>query len=243
MLVNRIIPLLGNLTNQEQYAPLQKHFLSQASKVSLINSLFNSIPLHSIVSCWITNKFANDISKYSKSFFWGDSSSHRKIRLLSWDHVTAPKDSGGLGVWDISIVQYAVNARRILPILNNSNFLWARILIAKYDIPDPWALDHRKISQIWQGINNTIYCVREGLRRVVGTGQHIRLLDDPWLSNIPLSKWSTFFNCDRVTDLHSVKDLCVNRTWNIQLLLDIFHLILVGKITSIHLALESDDDS
>lgn len=43
--------------------------------------------------------------------------------------------------------------------------------------------------------------------------------------------------------LHFEMDLLENKTWNLQLLSDIFHPYLVGKITGIHLALESDDDS
>lgn len=41
--------------------------------------------------------------------------------------------------------------------------------------------------------------------------------------------------------LHFELDLLENKTWNLQLLSDIFHPYLVGKI--LHLALESDEDS
>lgn len=46
----------------------QKH-LSQAEGATSVNSMLNSIPLHSIVSYWSTVKFANSISKYNYCYF------------------------------------------------------------------------------------------------------------------------------------------------------------------------------
>ncbi|WOL09136.1 hypothetical protein Cni_G17889 [Canna indica] len=107
--------------------------ISQAGKVTLLNSVMNSIPIHTLSTTWINEKVIEKYKSVSKKFMWQTSVKKKAFHLLSWDKVTANKASGGLGVRDLSLFRFSLLAKRVLPFLNKSDCLWAKVLRVKYE--------------------------------------------------------------------------------------------------------------
>lgn len=63
-----------------------------------------------------------------------------------------PKSLGGLGIRDMLLIKSSVNMHHILPIFNNSNCLWFKVFIAKYNYPNLWNPNIKKFSSLWKGI-------------------------------------------------------------------------------------------
>ena len=74
--------------------------LSQARKATLLKAVAQAIPIY-IMSCFILPKgFIHDINMLMAGFWWGDTSTSRRIHWKSWDSMCVSKMDGGLGFRD-----------------------------------------------------------------------------------------------------------------------------------------------
>ncbi|WOK92605.1 ribonuclease H protein [Canna indica] len=162
-MVDKAISKVDNWTNKT---------VSQAGKLVLLNSIMNSVPVHTLSTSWINEKVIEKYKSISKKFLWQSSVKKKAFHFLSWDKVTANKASDGLGVRDLSLVRYSLLAKRILPFLNKSGSLWSKLL--------------------------SIQLLKEGLQMKVGNGEDISIIRDPWVSCTPLGLWPTFINTEKL---------------------------------------------
>ncbi|CAO2842007.1 unnamed protein product [Amaranthus hypochondriacus] len=80
-------------------ASWKSNLLSKAGLLVLINSVLNSIPTYTSSCIRFPKSLSLKIDQIIRNFFWGTSdSSHRKIHLIAWKHISAPKALGGLGI-------------------------------------------------------------------------------------------------------------------------------------------------
>ncbi|WOL13724.1 ribonuclease H protein [Canna indica] len=63
------------------------------------------------------------------------------------------------------------------------------------------------------GLHEAIQTLREGLRMKVSTGDGIDLLKDPWVSNIPILKWSTYINMDLQLKYQKFRSSWIDGDW------------------------------
>ncbi|WOK95118.1 hypothetical protein Cni_G03825 [Canna indica] len=82
-----------------------KH-ISQAGKIVLINSVVNSIPIHSLSTTWINDGVINNYAKNARSFLWKTNSKKKGLHLVKWELVTICKRDGGLGIKDLGVIKY-----------------------------------------------------------------------------------------------------------------------------------------
>lgn len=72
--------------------------LSMAGRITLINSVISTIPVH-IMQCTLLPKGTCDaIDRLYRSFLWGSNGEKCKIHLVNWDSVSLPEELGGLGL-------------------------------------------------------------------------------------------------------------------------------------------------
>ncbi|WOL04220.1 hypothetical protein Cni_G12941 [Canna indica] len=185
--------------------------VSQARKVTLLNSVANSIPIHSLATTWINDKLIERHNKLVRGYLWSSSKKKKGAHLVNWKSTTMRKHEGGLGVKDLSITKFSIQAKRIIPFLNNEEPLWVKLLHAKYPSYHPWYYGKTsKFSWAFRSIHNAILQLRDGLLKQVGNGKNIRILEDPWISNIPIGKWPTFVNIRGISDYNHVSQLIKN---------------------------------
>ncbi|WOK96223.1 hypothetical protein Cni_G04930 [Canna indica] len=122
--------------------------ISQAGKIVLLNSMVNSILIHSLSSIWINDKVINRFRSVSRDFLWRTNSKKKAFHLLNWKVISTGKSCGGLGIRDIGLVKISVQAKRIFPFLNRKGQLWFKLLVQRYGIYHPWK-PHDTTAGLW----------------------------------------------------------------------------------------------
>ncbi|WOL01302.1 hypothetical protein Cni_G10018 [Canna indica] len=216
--------------------------ISQAGKQVLLNSVVGSIPMHTLATSWINNSIVNKYQSIARNYLWSNDKKKKGFHLVGWSKVTMRKYKGGLGLKDLGIVKLFIHAKRILLFLNKEKHLWSRILRAKYGNYHPWTFNRKNISWSFKGLHEAISCMREGLRIRIGDGTKVDILNDPWLSNIPINKWPTFINMEMQNKFQKVCQLMEKGDWNHELILDFLGEQHYNNVAQIHISRKNKKD-
>jgi hypothetical protein len=74
----------------------------------------------------------NTIKSLQRNFLWHGLNKEEKIALVSWENICKPKDQGGLGIRDPSIMNSVLSAKIWWRWLKNPTDLWAKLWRKKY---------------------------------------------------------------------------------------------------------------
>lgn len=64
----------------------------------------NSILLHSLSVTWMSSAVLNWVTQTVRNFLRSNSSRSKGFHLIAWDKVILPKQDGGLGIKDLSLM-------------------------------------------------------------------------------------------------------------------------------------------
>lgn len=87
-----------------------KH-LSFGGRITLINSVLNSLPVYFLSFMRIPRKVLKIITRIQRDFLWGGNGVTRKIALVRWEVVCKSRVEGGLGIKNIDWFNLALLAR------------------------------------------------------------------------------------------------------------------------------------
>lgn len=83
-------------------------FLSLASRVVLINSVLNTIPIYTLSFYKAPAKVLSEIRHIQSNFLWGGSENKRTVHWVNWKTICSLRDNGGLRVKDVEILNLAL---------------------------------------------------------------------------------------------------------------------------------------
>lgn len=109
--------------------------LSHAGRLSLIKSVFASIPVYYMSTILHSKKLLNKLTDIIRKFWWtgnNDEDSKKRICWKSWFDICKPFDQGGLGIRDLLTVNKSLLIQCAWRILENPNNLVSKILKEKY---------------------------------------------------------------------------------------------------------------
>ncbi|KAL0903270.1 hypothetical protein M5K25_027637 [Dendrobium thyrsiflorum] len=117
-------------------------FISMAGRITLIKSVFLSIPLfvssHSLVPLGILKEF----DKACRNYIWNKHDGSHGLHFVSWEILCKPKVYGGFGLFSAVSRVGPLRARFSWNLLENPNSLLNKNLVAKaWDVP--------KLSQVF----------------------------------------------------------------------------------------------
>ncbi len=146
--------LIAKVTNKLQ--GWKAKLLSQASQMTLINSVLNSIPIYTFSVFKAPHSICNKLDSIVNAFWWGHDPGHKKLHLTNWDTLTKPRHEGGLGIRKFNLMNTALLAKQYWRICNNPNLLLTKTLKAKYCPHEELHLHKPKkhSSWIWRSIMN-----------------------------------------------------------------------------------------
>ena len=72
-----------------------------AGRIQLIQAVFQSMLLHSFSVYQWPSSLLRSLSRCARNFIWSGDVTSKKIVTVSWCHICAPKNEGGLGLRDI----------------------------------------------------------------------------------------------------------------------------------------------
>ena len=127
----------------EDYIPLLKRIesrllscstlLSTGDKLTLIKSVFSSLPIYFMCSLQIPITVVNQLHSYFRNCFWRKyGSQDRGAVLIAWSTVWQPKSNGGLGILNIEVHNQALLMKQVHKFLNRENIPWGNIIWETY---------------------------------------------------------------------------------------------------------------
>lgn len=123
-------PLLDQLSNK-LFSWGNKH-LSLGGRIVLLNSVLNAIPIFYLSFFKMPVGVVKKVVRIQREFLWGGTEGGRKISWVSWKVVCQPKEVGGLGVRDVSLVNLSLLAKWKWRLLQGDNALWRGVLEERY---------------------------------------------------------------------------------------------------------------
>ena len=126
----------------------QRH-LSFGGRVTLIQSVLNSILIYFLSFFRIPKKMEDKLVGLQRRFLWGGGPENNKIAWIKWDKVCLPKEKGGLGVKDINTFNLALLGKWRWNLFQQEGQLWARVLESKYGG--------------WRGLDEAPGCTKESM--------------------------------------------------------------------------------
>jgi hypothetical protein len=83
--------------------------MSYTGRLTLLNSVINSLPMYATCSLKIPITIFIHFEKSGRQFLWADREDKIQGKCLaSWEMICRPKDQGGLGVLDLRIQNKAL---------------------------------------------------------------------------------------------------------------------------------------
>lgn len=106
-------------------------FLSAGGRITLINSVLMSIPVHQIAVLHPSKGVISEIERILSNFLWGDSEYGIKYHWRRWEDLCFPVQEGGLGFRSLSHIAEAFICKLWWRFRQQSS-LWALFMKQKY---------------------------------------------------------------------------------------------------------------
>ena len=108
-------------------------WLSLSGKIMLVKSVLASIPNYSMSVLKAPAGIIKQIEKTIRNFIWNNNmSDEKKVPLISLKEMIYDKDSGGIGLHDMSKRNITCGAKLVWRMLRNPERKWCKIMQGKY---------------------------------------------------------------------------------------------------------------
>ncbi|CAM8930538.1 unnamed protein product [Rhodiola kirilowii] len=138
-----------------------KNLLSSGGKITLIDSVLNSVGIHCMSILPIPITVLNRVGSILRSFLW-DKGDEKRRHWVNWDNVCREKSVGGLGIKKLEDLMLALHGKLAWKFIN-SDSLWAFHARRKF-------VHGARGSCIWNSIDHIIIKLREESRWIIGQG-------------------------------------------------------------------------
>ncbi|KAL0905983.1 hypothetical protein M5K25_024439 [Dendrobium thyrsiflorum] len=170
-------PLIQTIT--QRLAGWKARLLSIAGRLQYLKyTVWNTIA-YWIRGAIIPKACLNLIGKMCAKFLYFGDSKAKKLHLVSWNNTCKPADLGGLGIPNLSALQFASFCSLIFRYYN-SNSLLADFFDANYGTP--WTPVSNNASVLWKNLTKVAETIAPNLLFAYNANSKISMLWDPWLN-------------------------------------------------------------
>ncbi|XP_060959373.1 uncharacterized protein LOC133030597 [Cannabis sativa] len=179
--------ILGFLKDkmQKKIFSWESRFLSKAGKEVLLKSVAQALPSYAMSVFLLTKEICSNLEGLMSKFWWKSqaSSTSKGVSWMSWKRLCRHKDKGGIGFRDLHNYNLAFLGKQGWRLLNNENSLVSRIYKARYYPSGSYltASLGPNPSFIWRSIYEAKDLVVSGVRKAIGDGTTVNIIQDPWL--------------------------------------------------------------
>jgi hypothetical protein len=108
-------------------------WLNLAGRVVLINVVSSSFLIFQFSSLHAPVGIKKEMAKLIKKFLWqGDKDNEKNIHMVNWSTFCAPKENGGLGIWDPQKINIALGEKLIWCLITGGKEWWKKEICYKY---------------------------------------------------------------------------------------------------------------
>ncbi|XP_074283561.1 uncharacterized protein LOC141608108 [Silene latifolia] len=160
--------------------------LSQSAKLVLINAVLIASLNHVMLIFKLPQGVTAKIEATILAFWWASSGKKRSIHWLSNKVLHLPKQSDGLQLRNIQVMNQALLAKNYNRIMNNPQLLLSKVFKAKYSkdcgVIPPLKRNHYRPSWGLKSILKAAHKLQDGFAWKLGNGAKINLISDPWIN-------------------------------------------------------------
>lgn len=184
----RVIDFAPLVDRIERRLSANSAFLSNGDRLTLVNSVFSSLPTYYMCTLQLPKSVIENIDRARRHCLWrgGDINSNKKS-LVAWDKVCKPKVKWGLGVINLSIQNQALLLKFLDKFYNRRQVPWVSLIWSSYYENKVPHLAPIKGSFWWKDICKLMDIYRGISRCILGNGSSCSFWDDIWSDGPPLS--------------------------------------------------------
>jgi len=176
---------------EKRLATWQMQYLSFGGRVTLINSVMDSIPTYHMSLFPIPAKVLEKLDRMRRNFLWEGNSKDHKFHLVKWAKVTQPKSQGGLGIKDLAAHNKSMMMKWLWRYGTEDIGLWKEVIKAKHGELTHWSTNVSADAYgvgLWKSISKLWPDFAGNVTFRVGNGSHIKFWKDIWLGHITLGE-------------------------------------------------------
>ncbi|KAL2251949.1 UNVERIFIED_CONTAM: hypothetical protein Sindi_2317200 [Sesamum indicum] len=162
--------------------------ISYAGRVQIIKSVLMSLSLYWASAFILPKKVTNKIEKRLRAFLWKGTTTSGYAKV-AWKDLCRPKEEGGLGFKDISILNRALLTKKLCDIIRcDRTSIWVEWLYqGQLQDTSIWTIREHGGSWGWRKILRLRVFLRPMVDYQIGDGRRFYLWLDPWHYLGPLS--------------------------------------------------------
>lgn len=99
--------------------------------------MLSNLPIYFLSMLKMPITVVEKIEKIQRRFLWEGSSEVRKLHWVNWDTLKTPKDKGGLGIYDLRIVNEALLGKLVSGLGGmqlKRNGWWRKLIVHKFGV-------------------------------------------------------------------------------------------------------------
>ena len=181
-------------------------------KVSVLCSLA-SMPIYQLSLFRMPKLVVKRLEKLQRDFLWGGGSLERKIHLINWAVVCTHKESGGLGIRKIDLLNKALLGKWIWRFAIEEDSFWRKVVGVKYGrLGFGWRTKEARGTfgvGVWRDILKESSWCWDNIEFKVGKGTKVSFWTDHWCGNEELAQ--TF---PQLFELAVQRNASVNEMWD-----------------------------
>lgn len=147
----------------KRLAAWKGRLMSKAARNILIQSVVSAVPYYAMQTASLPTAVIDKIERLSRSFFWGEYNTSRRLHTIAWPVVCRPKAHGGTGIKRLRPMNRALLAKLVWRLTMSEDVLWVKILRAKYGCPLNPAAARKPCTHTWRSILSAAPVVAAGL--------------------------------------------------------------------------------
>ncbi|RVX06988.1 LINE-1 retrotransposable element ORF2 protein [Vitis vinifera] len=191
----------------------KRQYLSKGGRITLIKSTLASMPIYQLSLFRMPKLVVKRLEKLQRDFLWGGGSMERKIHLINWAVVCTQKESGGLGIRKIDLLNKALLGKWIWQFAIEEDFFWRKVVGVKYGrLGFGWRTKEARGTfgvGVWKDILKESSWCWDNIEFKVGKGTKVNFWTDHWCGNEVLAQ--TF---PQLFELAVQRNASVNEMWD-----------------------------
>lgn len=191
-------------------------YLSRAGRLCLISSTLATIPAYYMQATFLPSATLKDLDRVCNNFLWGEEEGKRKIHLVGKNRTFKPKEWGGLGIRDQTLMNNAYMAKLGWKLSQGPANLAQKCIMSKY-IHKHYVTSFAKGSPIWQSVGKGWPLLAHRSQWIVGDGKDIDFWQDDWLGIGPI-RTHIEGPLGEMESQYRVSDVSQEGGWNLDIL-------------------------